>query len=100
MFEDDIVKIEVDLTDKIKYPGQYSVKLVPEQGEIKIEIVHAEIHYEGRKALDEFVNISANSININRTAQVTEESSSVLYLNIKCSEPSNGKVDFRPAFIY
>ena len=73
---------------------------MPEKGDLKIEIVHAEIHYEGRKALDEFVNISGNSININRTAQVTDESSSVLYLHVKCGEPSNGKIDFRPAFIY
>ncbi len=100
MFEDGIVKIKADLSDKIKYPGQYSIKLVLEKKELEIEIVNAEIHFEGRRALDEFVDISGKDININRTAQVTDESSSILYLGIKCSEICNGRVDFKPALIY
>ena len=98
MFSDGTVKVEVNLSKKINLPGQYSVKLLPESAEI--ERIDAEIHYEGRKALDEFVKISKNEISINRTAQVTVESSSVLYITIKSDEACNGKIEFKPALIY
>ena len=99
MFTGNTLKIKVDLSTKIKLPGQYSVKVVPENF-AEIEITNAEIHYEGHRALDEFVNVSGETISISRTAQVTDESSSVLYLTIKFVEKCGGKVEFRPELIY
>ncbi|MCF6357491.1 MAG: alpha-L-fucosidase, partial [Draconibacterium sp.] len=99
-WSDGQLKLAIDLSKKIKLPGQYTVKLVPENKETKIEIISAEIHYEGRKALDEFVTIKGSEISINRTAMVTDESTSVLYITIKCNEKCAGKVNFRPALIY
>jgi alpha-L-fucosidase len=100
MFSDGIVKVKVDLSKRINLPGQYSVKLIPENEKDKIKIVSAEIHYEGRRALNEFVKVSGNEININRTAQVTDESSSILYLTIKSKKSCNGNIEFKPALIY
>ena len=61
---------------------------------------NAEIYYEGRKALDEFVHVSGNEISINRTAMVTKESRSILLLSIKCDKKCSGKFLFKPAMIY
>ncbi len=91
---------KIDLSKKINIPGQFTVKLDPENPNTGIEIAKAEIYYEGHKALDEFLTIKGSELNINRTAMVTDESSSVLHLTIKCLEPCNGTVEFRPAIIY
>ena len=99
MCQDGVLILKVDLSEKINLPGQYSVKVVPEKSG-QIEILTAEIHYEGRKALDEFVQISGNEIRINRTAMVTEESRSVFFLNVKCDKACGGRLDFKPAMIY
>jgi alpha-L-fucosidase len=99
-FSERQLRLKIDLSEKIKLPGQFTVKLTPENADTEIEIIKAEIHYEGQKALSEFVTINDNEININRTAMVTDESSSVLYLSLKCKEPCSGKVEFRPAIIY
>lgn len=98
MFADGMTKVEIDLSEKINLPGQYTVKVIPDG--VKIELTEARIHYEGRKALDEFVKISGNEISINRTAQVTNESSSVLFITIRSEEASQGKIAFKPALIY
>lgn len=100
MFKDGILKVTVDLSEGIKLPGQYSVKVLPDDSELKINVLNAEIHFEGRRALNEFVTISGNEISINRTAQVTDESSSILYLTIESTEACNGKIDFKPAVVY
>jgi alpha-L-fucosidase len=91
---------KIDLSGNIKLPGQYSVKLLPDNAQAEMEIVKAEIYFEGQPALSEFVTIKGNEININRTAMVTPESSSVIHITVKCGEPCNGKVAFRPALIY
>jgi alpha-L-fucosidase len=96
---DGLLKITVDLSDQINLPGQYSVKVVPEDS-IHVKIVSAEIYYEGGKALDEFVHVSGNEISINRTAMVTKESRSILHLSIKCDKECSGKLEFKPAMIY
>ncbi len=93
-------EFKIDLSKNINLPGQYSVQMIPENEKTKIKIEKAEIYYEGRKALDEFITIKGNTININRTAMVTDESSSVLLLRLKSAHPGNGKVEFRPAIIY
>lgn len=100
MVKDNRIVLKIDLSDRIKYPGQYSVNLVPEKEGVIVEIVNAEIYYEGRRALKEFVSVSGNNININRTAQIVDESSSILKLILKCNRPCKGKIKFKPAFIY
>lgn len=99
-WSDGQIEFTLDLSKRINLPGQYTVKLDPEIKESKIEIKNVEIHYEGRKALDEFVTFKGNEISINRTAMVVDESSSVLYITIQCGEKCDGKVNFRPALIY
>jgi alpha-L-fucosidase len=99
MFSQDLLKVEIDLSEKIKLPGQFSLRIIPGQNE-KINIVNAEIFYDGQKALDEFVQSSGNAISINRTAMVTDESTSILLLTIKCFKTCNGRIEFKPALIY
>jgi len=96
-FDQGVMKMKIDLSERINLPGQYLVKF---SGECEISLSNAEIHYEGRKALDEFVRISGNEIHINRTAAVTEESSSVLHVTIGSDKPCEGKADFKPSLIY
>lgn len=100
MFVGDTLKISIDLSKKINIPGQYSIQLIPENEGIELAILNAEIHYEGEKALDEFVTVSGNEVNINRMAQVTVESSSILFLSIKCEGGCSVEIKFRPALIY
>jgi alpha-L-fucosidase len=92
--------MQIDLSAKIHLPGQYLVRLVSEESENEMEILAAEIHFEKGKALDEFVEISANEIKINRTAMVTEESRSVLFLDLKCKKECKPTVEFKPALLY
>ncbi len=92
--------IEVDLTGKIKIPGQFTIKLDPgEEGE-KISIAHVKLMYDGRRVLDDFVTISGNEININRTAQVTDENTIKLVLSLKEGAANTGQILFKPALIY
>lgn len=99
-FQGDSIRLEIDLSDWIRLPGQYAVHLVPDSTGAGLEITHGEIHYEGRKALPEFLQFSGASVNINRTAQVTDESQSLVYLSFKSREAKSGKIEFRPAIIY
>ena len=94
------LKLTVDLSKNINLPGQFAVKLVSEGEGAMVEIANAEIHYKGSKALDEFITVKGNEININRTAMVTDESTSILYLILKCDEDCSGKIEFKPAMIY
>jgi len=52
------------------------------------------------KALDEFGSLDGNTININRTAQVTEESTITVNFKIETSEMGKGIIQFRPGLIY
>ncbi len=54
----------------------------------------------GNQALDKFVSIDGNKININRTAQVTEESKITVVLKMGCSAKSKGIINFRPGLMY
>ena len=94
------LKLKIDLSDKINLPGQFRVKLTDEKTGESIRILEKEIHYEGRKALKEFIGIKRKEININRTAMVTDESSSVLYLTVKCKKDCKIKVEFKPVTVY
>ena len=52
------------------------------------------------RALDKFVSVDENTININRTAQVTEESKIIVNFRIEASEIGKGVIQFRPGLIY
>lgn len=93
-------KIEVDLTGKIKMPGQFLVKVKPEKSDSQLKISDVELLYDGRVVLDDFISVKGNEVNINRTAQVTDESEIKLHFNLESKTKSKGKIQFKPAFIY
>lgn len=97
---DENEKVEVDLTGKIKMPGQFLVKVESENSDSKIKISDVELIYDGRVVLDDFTSVKGNEININRTAQVTDESKISLRFNIKSKTKTEGKIRFKPALIY
>jgi len=70
--------ITLNLTPFITQPGQYEVKFEQSGGKSKLKIINAELLYEGEKTLPEFLIQKGNTFYINRTAQVTNETSSVL----------------------
>ncbi|MCK5729719.1 MAG: alpha-L-fucosidase [Draconibacterium sp.] len=92
--------IEVDLTGRIKMPGQFLVKVEPENTDTKIKISNVELIYDGRVVLDNFTSVKGNEININRTAQVIDESKIKLRFNVKSKTVCKGKIQFKPALIY
>ncbi len=96
---DSLMSLKIELSSHIKLPGQYTLKL-SHGDNCMIDIQDADIYYEGRKALAEFVSISGNEIHINRTAQVTGESSSVLHIRFRSDEGCSGVIQFRPSLIY
>ena len=100
LIQNEKLSIELDLTGKIMLPGQYTVMVQPENSEAKIEISEAKLLYDGRPTLDKFVTVSEGKININRTAQVTEESKITLVFELTCKSASSGNIQFRPAMIY
>ncbi len=93
-------KIEVDLTGKIKMPGQFLIKIEPKYSDAKIRISDVELIYDGRVVLENFTSVKGNEININRTAQVIDESKIELRFTLKSKSESSGKVQFKPALIY
>lgn len=92
--------IEVDLTGKIKMPGQFIVRVEPENIDVKINIINVELIYDGRVVLENFTTVKGNEININRTAQVIDESKIKLRFTLKSKSKSSGKIQFKPALIY
>jgi len=92
--------LEVDLTGKIRMPGQFIVKVEPEKKDMRCKISNVELIYDGRKALDSFTSVKGNEIHINRTAQVTEESKIVLRFTLTSKTECRGKILFKPTLIY
>ena len=100
MFDSGKAKMEVNLSDLITLPGQYIVNVIPSDSSVKIKLADARVYYDGTKALQEFVTISGQSINVNRTSTVTSQCSSVLIFAIESETPCNGKITFNSAFVY
>ncbi len=92
--------IEVDLTGKIKMPGQFLVKVEPYNSKVKVKIFDVELIYDGRVVLKNFTSVKRNEISINRTAQVTDESRIVLRFKLKNKTECSGRIQFKPAMIY
>lgn len=99
VLRDGVVKIKVDLSEYINLPGQYTLQIAPENN-TRVELLDAEIYYEGQRGLDEYVTISGTKISINRTAMVTDESSSILFVTMKSSDIDSVSFEFKPALIY
>jgi alpha-L-fucosidase len=91
---------EVDLTGRIRMPGQFIVKVEPENADMKFRISNVELIYDGRAALESFVTVKGNEININRTAQVTGESRITLRFTLNSKKECRGKILFKPALVY
>lgn len=92
--------IDIDLTGRIKLPGQYTIMIEPANADEKITITKAKMLYDGHQTLEKFVTIEGGKININRTAQVTDESRIQITLSLESKSPCSGKVNFKPALIY
>ena len=94
------IKIDLELTGKINLPGQYTLKIAPENENKTLVIDKVELFYDGHAVLDNFTSISGNEIKINRTAQVTKESKITLCFQLKSKSAIKGYIKFRPALIY
>ncbi|MBS1667816.1 MAG: alpha-L-fucosidase [Bacteroidetes bacterium] len=78
MFKDGRATITLNLSTFITTPGQYEVKFEKSSGKDSFKIVNASLFYEGEPALPAYLTQKGNLFYINRTAQVTPESSSLL----------------------
>ena len=91
---------ELDLTGRIKLPGQYTVIIEPSNPEIETIISEVKMLYDDHPTLEKFVTIKGNEININRTAQITNENRIKLHITLKSKSTCSGKINFKPALIY
>lgn len=96
MFHQGKLNINVNLTPYIPIPGQYEIKIKTGNRQ-KVSINHAELWYDGEKALEEFVTLKDSMILINRTAQVTNETSIMIKLTLSAidSVRESGNIYFR-----
>jgi len=96
----EVHEIEIDLTGRIKLPGQYSLQIVPESSTSEVKISGVELYYNDNPVMDKFVSVKEGTININRTDQVTDESRISLKFKMECTETGKGVIQFRPGLIY
>lgn len=96
MFHQGKMDININLTPYISVPGQYEIK-INAGNQDKISIERAELWYDGEKALDEFLTLKDSVVLINRTAQVTNETSILIKLTLsaKDSIKESGSIYFR-----
>ena len=85
MFHQGLLDININLTPYIPVPGQYEIKINPGKQDL-ISVSHAELVYDGERALDEFVTIKDSMVLINRTAQVTNETSILIKLTLSARD--------------
>ena len=90
--------LEIDLSPFIPQPGQYEVRFEPAGGQANLEIAKIELFYEGEKATSTLLTRlkAPHTFNINRTAQVTGETSSALRIVLSADGDSSGTVLIRP----
>lgn len=94
------ITVQIDLTGKVKIPGQYSIAIEPHSPDEKIHISDAKIFYDGNPVMDKFINLKGEKIQLNRTDQVTDESKIMLSITINGTPNSSGAVKFKPELIY
>ena len=97
MLQSGKVTISFNLTPFILTPGQYELKFEQNGGLNKLKIIHSELLYEGEKALPEFLLLKGNTFYINRTAQITNETSSILNVTFSAEGGTDcsGSIYFR-----
>ena len=100
MFSNGKASINLNLTSYIPVPGQYEVLFKQTEGKSVTAIDKAELFYDGEKTLPEFITIKDNNIFINRTAQVTNETSILLKVTFSATgeNDSKGSISFRAAY--
>lgn len=83
-FRDGRASLTVDLSPFIPEPGQYEVKFEQTGGRHPLQILKAELLYEGAAATPGLLTRldTPHAFNVNRTGQVTNETSSVLKVEI------------------
>lgn len=90
----------VDLSAHIPQPGQYEVRIEKTDGSGDFRVDKAVLLYEGEEATPELLTRleAPNTFNVNRTAQVTQETSSKLRLELvpEGSADCQGRVLIRP----
>ena len=96
MFHERKMDININLTPYIPVPGQYEIKINHGKQDL-ISVRNAELIYDGERALDEFVTNKDSLVMINRTAQVTNETSILIKLTLsaKDSVKESGYIYFR-----
>ncbi|NNM88658.1 MAG: hypothetical protein HKL95_09080 [Phycisphaerae bacterium] len=101
-WSDGQVLLELDLHPFIQRPGQYELRLAPDAPVPALLVAHATLYFEGQSAAPGMLTPLANphTFNINRTAQVVEQSSSVLQLQLHDRSGTHppGSIWIRPRF--
>ncbi len=99
-FRDGKAKLTLDLSPFITRAGQYEVQFEQTEGQHPLRIIKARLLYEGEEATPGLLTqrATSHSFNVNRTAQVTKETSSVLEVEIAATGGSDcqGVVWIRP----
>lgn len=98
-FKNSQASVRVDLSRYIPTPGQYEVRFVPAGNKGKLEISQATLYFDkGAEAPDFLRTIASHTFNINRTQQVTGESSTVLQVTLTTADSGDrkGRVYIRP----
>ncbi|WP_299577980.1 alpha-L-fucosidase [uncultured Sunxiuqinia sp.] len=89
------LELKINLGDKINVPGQYVLTVLPEMKQ-NVRVENAAMFYDGNKAMQEFVQIKDNKIQINQTAQITGEADLYVEFIIHIEQACNGVVEFKP----
>lgn len=99
-FQKHIARITLDLSSYINTPGQYEIKFVPDPGNSKISISKLSLFFENEEAPGFLTRLDAHTFNINRTQQVTSESSSKIIVQITAENDGGckGIIYIRPGF--
>jgi alpha-L-fucosidase len=91
--------ITIDISKQVTGAALYYVRFEPEVKPKNFVMENAEIHFDGNKAPDTFLQLKGdNELTVNRTASVVEGSSSVLKITLTSKERAKGRVLIRPAF--
>lgn len=92
------LKLRLDLSRFIAQPGQFEVRLMPDDAQVKMKKAQGRLLLEGAEATPGMLTrLAAGAFNVNRTAQVTAETTTVLDLELACEgqAPGGGTVWIR-----
>lgn len=97
-FQTGKARLEIDLSPFIPRPGQYEVQFERSDGHATFEIEKIELFYEGERATPSLLTQldEPNRFNVNRTAQITDETRSTLRVVLSAAQAFGGKVLIRP----